>query len=442
MPFRSPHPEIRIPDLSLTQFVLGGDDGRDRPALVDGVTGRALTYGDLRAQVRRLAAGLATRLGKGDVVAIWAPNCLEYAVVFHAVVGQGAILTTINPAYTNHEVAAQLRDATACVLVTTAALAERAREAVAAAAMTIDLITSDAAPGLPSLASIAMDAGPPAATIDPDDIAVLPYSSGTTGLSKGVMLTHRNLVANVAQIEAIEWRDLSTFIAVLPFFHIYGMTAILNLGLRRRFTIVTLTRFDLEQFLSVLQQWPIALAHIVPPIAVALAKHPVVDRFDLRNVKCFFSGAAPFGAELTQALRVRLKVATRQGYGMTETSPAAYYAPPGLERDGTVGLLVANTEARLVSPESGTDAAPGEPGEVWIRGPQVMKGYWNNPEATAATLDADGWLRTGDIGTLDADGFLTVVDRLKELTRSRGSRWRPRSSSRSCSSTRRLPTPP
>jgi acyl-CoA synthetase (AMP-forming)/AMP-acid ligase II len=194
----------------------------------------------------------------------------------------------------------------------------------------------------------------------------------------------------------------------------------MNFGLMRGATIVTLPRFELESFLKVLQDWPIALAHIVPPIAVALAKHPAVDRYDLRNVKCVFSGAAPLGPELTQALRERLNVTTRQGYGMTETSPVAYYTPPAAERDGKVGVLVPNTECRIVDPETGRDVGPDEAGEVWIRGPQVMKGYLNNPEATAITLDGDGWLRTGDIGTVDTDGFLTVVDRLKELIKVKG----------------------
>jgi acyl-CoA synthetase (AMP-forming)/AMP-acid ligase II len=185
-------------------------------------------------------------------------------------------------------------------------------------------------------------------------------------------------------------------------------------------TIVTLPRFELESFLTVLQDWRIALAHIVPPIAVALAKHPVVERYDLRHVTCVFSGAAPLGPELTQALRDRLNVATRQGYGMTETSPVAYYTPPGGERDGKVGVLAPNTECRIVDPETAHDLGADSLGEVWIRGPQVMKGYLNNAEATAATIDRDGWLRTGDIGTVDSEGFLTVVDRLKELIKVKG----------------------
>jgi acyl-CoA synthetase (AMP-forming)/AMP-acid ligase II len=173
------------------------------------------------------------------------------------------------------------------------------------------------------------------------------------------------------------------------------MTVIMNLGLLRRATVVTLPRFELEAFLKVLQDWPIPLAHIVPPIAVALAKHPAVDRYDLSGVKCLFSGAAPLGAELTAAIRTRLGITTRQGYGMTETSPAAFYTPPGAERDGKAGVLVPGTECRIVCTETGRVLECDQPGEVMVRGPQVMKGHWNNPAATASTLDPDGWLHTG-----------------------------------------------
>jgi acyl-CoA synthetase (AMP-forming)/AMP-acid ligase II len=422
MLFRSRYPDADIPSVGLTEFVLGDSDRHDcRPALVDGVTGHSLSFGDVRTQVRRVAAGLSVRIRKPDVVAIWAPNVPEYAVVFHAVISLGAVLTTINPAYTSEEVAFQLRDSNAVLLITTAALATRALEAVDASGTAIAMITIDEAPGLTSLASLAIDADPPQVAIDPAvDTAVLPYSSGTTGVAKGVMLTHRNLVANLQQVNAIEVSDLPALVGALPFFHIYGMTVIMNLGLLRRATVVTLPRFDFEAFLKVLQDWAIPLAHIVPPIAVALAKHPAVDRYDLRGVKWLFSGAAPLGAELTAAIRTRLGITVRQGYGLTETSPVAYYTPPGAERDGKAGVLVPGTECQIVCTETGRALERDQPGEVLIRGPQVMKGYSNNPAATAATIDADGWLHTGDIGIVDGEGYLTIVDRLKELIKVKG----------------------
>jgi acyl-CoA synthetase (AMP-forming)/AMP-acid ligase II len=424
LPFRSPFPDVTIPDVPLTDFVLAGIDAhRDRPALADAVSGHAITYGDLAEGIRRLGAGLSRRgIRKGDVVAIYSPNLPEYAVVFHAVARMGAVLTTVNPTYTAEELTFQLVDAGARLLVTTGALLPRAREGVAATGRPIAIVTIDRVDGVDSLDDVAIDADPPPVTIDPaNDVVVLPYSSGTTGLPKGVMLTHRNLLANLVQIQNIENSEMRALVGVLPFFHIYGMVVVMNLGLLRGATCVTLSRFDLEVFLRVLQDWPIALAHIVPPIAVALAKHPVVDHYDLSGVRWLFSGAAPLGPQLTDAVQTRLPgVRVRQGYGMTEASPATHYTVPGADRPGKIGPLMPSTEGRIVDPETGQDLGVGQAGEVWVRGPQVMKGYLNNPEATARTVDADGWLHTGDIGIVDEDGYLEIVDRLKELIKVKG----------------------
>jgi len=404
--------------------VLGAGRGLSKNiALVDGVTGRAVTYEELREQVRRVASGLARRgIRKGDVVALCSPNCPEFAIAFHAVARLGAILTPANPANTPRELAHQIADAGARMLITASSLLDKARAAINEVGTEIELITTDDTGGFPSLASIAHHSDPPTVSIDPAaDVVVLPYSSGTTGLPKGVMLTHRNLVANLAQIEAVERADLRALIGVLPFFHIYGLVVILNFGLRLGATIVTLPRFDLELFLKALQDWRVDLAHIVPPVAVALAKHPAVDQYDLRHLRALFSGAAPLGPELTDAIQRRLKVTVHQGYGMTEASPVTHYSDcRSTPLPGTVGRLAPSTEGRIVALDSGTDTVPGEPGEVWVRGPQVMKGYLNNAEATARTLDQDGWLHTGDIGTVDPEGYLTIVDRLKELIKVKG----------------------
>lgn len=423
MPFRSPFPDVVVPDTPLTDFVLAGAAAYpERPALVDGVTGHAITYAGLVEGSRRLAAGLARRgIRKGDVVAVYAPNLPEYAVVFHGVARMGAALTTVNPTYTPEEVSFQLKDAGARLLFTTEALLGRAREGATASGLPIEIATLDRADGVPSLQDVSIDTDPPVVAIDPvTDVVVLPYSSGTTGLPKGVMLTHHNLLANLVQIDRHEAAELRAIVGVLPFFHIYGMVVVMNLGLLRGSTCVTLQKFDLEAFLRILQDWPIDLAHIVPPIAVALAKHPVVEKYDLSGVRWLFSGAAPFGPQLTEAVQARLGVRVRQGYGMTEASPATHYTVAGADRPGKVGPLMASTEGRIVDPETGRDLGVGEAGEVWVRGPQVMKGYLNNPEATAKTVDADGWLHTGDIGVVDEDGYLEIVDRLKELIKVKG----------------------
>ena len=235
------------------------------------------------------------------------------------------------------------------------------------------------------------------------------------------MLTHRNLVANVAQtLGAADMREDETIVAVLPFFHIYGMQVLMNCGLRAGATIVTLPRFDLEQFLSVHQEYGVTRSFVAPPIVVAMAKHPIVDKYDMSKLEQVFSGAAPLSAELALEAGKRLGCEVVQGYGMTELSPVSHLTPAGQFKPGSVGVTAPNTEMRIVDPLTGDDLDVGADGEIWVRGPQVMKGYLNNEQATADTIDDDGWLRTGDIGHVDDDGHVFVVDRLKELIKYKG----------------------
>jgi len=417
-------PAPEIPDVDLASFTLAeADRYGDRPALIDGPTGRVVSFADFKRQVEALAGALAERgIGHGDVVAIFMPNLPEYAVIFHGVLRAGATNTTANPLYTERELTHQLSDSGARMIFTVAPFLETAR-AAAAAAGGIDVVLVGLSEGdVPTLADlIGEGAAPPEVEIDPGtDLAVLPYSSGTTGLPKGVMLTHRNLVANVVQTNTVfEIESEDVLIGVLPFFHIYGQTVIMNLALRNGAPVVTMPRFDLDQFLGLIEEHRVTLAHIVPPIALALAKHPAVDGADLSSLRLVMSGAAPLGAELSDAVAERIGTPTVQGYGMTETSPVTHVSPLAPERikGGSIGLPVAGTECRLVDPESGEDA---DRGELWIRGPQVMKGYLNNEEATRHTIDADGWLHTGDIAEVDEDGYLTIVDRLKELIKYKG----------------------
>jgi 4-coumarate--CoA ligase len=235
------------------------------------------------------------------------------------------------------------------------------------------------------------------------------------------MLTHRNLVANLVQIEsglAVDEDEVA--LAVLPFFHIYGMQVLMNGLLAQGVTIVTLPRFDLEQALGIIQERRVTRFFAVPPIVLALAKHPLVDNYDLSSLRQVFSGAAPLSAELALEAGARINCEVVQGYGMTELSPVSHLTPQGHFKAGTSGVTVPNAECRIVDPVTGEDQPVGGEGELWVRGPMVMKGYLNNPEATAATIDADGWLHTGDVGFIDPDGHLTVVDRVKELIKVKG----------------------
>jgi acyl-CoA synthetase (AMP-forming)/AMP-acid ligase II len=418
MIFRSPFGEVTVPDITLPAFVLEHAVERgDRPALIDGPTGRTLTYAELERETRALAAGLTDRgIGAGDVVALCAPNMPEYALVFHAVASIGAVVTTINPAYTAEEMGFQLRDAAASMVVVAEPFAQRAREAGATDVLVVgdasfdELLAAEPAPPLPDAPR-------------PDDLLVLPYSSGTTGLPKGVMLTHRNVVANLCQIAEVQTlTEGDTVIGVLPFFHIYGMTVIMNQALRVGATVVTLPRFELDTFLTLVERHRVTKAHLVPPIILALAKQPEVEGHDLSSLRWINSGAAPLSAELADACAARLGCTVVQGYGLTETSPVTHAVPVerAANRPGSIGPPIPSTECKVVDLLKGTDLGPGEDGEVWIRGPQVMRGYLGDEEATRNTLDADGWLHTGDIGHADEDGWFYLVDRLKELIKYKG----------------------
>ena len=254
-----------------------------------------------------------------------------------------------------------------------------------------------------------------------EHVVVLPYSSGTTGLPKGVMLTHRNLVANIAQMEyTFVPSGGEVALAVLPFFHIYGMQVLMNMLLAFGVRVVTMPRFDMVRALELVQEQRITRFFAVPPMVLGLAKHPVVDDFDLSSIKQIFSGAAPLGADLAAAAAARVGCEVVQGYGMTELSPVSHCTPEGQFRPGTSGVTISNTEVRIVDPATGADLGVGERGELLVRGPQVMKGYLNNPEATAETLDSEGWLHTGDVAVIDDENHVSIVDRIKELIKYKG----------------------
>jgi acyl-CoA synthetase (AMP-forming)/AMP-acid ligase II len=417
--------ELGIPDVDVTSFVLelAGERG-DKPALIDGPSGRAVSYAELGERIAAMRGGLLARgFGRGDALAIYLPNLPEYAVAFHAAASAGGRATTANPLYTAGELGHQLHDSGARFLVTAPPLLETALAAAEDAGVEEVFVVGEDERATPLAELLAADPVPVAAIDPADDLAVLPYSSGTTGLPKGVMLSHRNLVANLIQAgEVLGVNGEDTLVGCLPFFHIYGMTVIMNLGLRNGATIVTMPRFDLAQFLELIERHGVTVGFVVPPIALALARHPAIDAADLSSLRFLMCGAAPLGPELTEAVEARLGCLVVQGYGMTETSPVTHTIPidPERNRAGTVGPPLRGTECRLVDPESGEDVAAGERGELWIRGPQVMRGYLNNEEATAATIDADGWLHTGDVGVMDEAGYYSIVDRLKELIKYKG----------------------
>jgi acyl-CoA synthetase (AMP-forming)/AMP-acid ligase II len=409
---RSPYPDVDIPDVSLTEYVVGEAAGRgDKPALVYGATGTVTTYAELADQIARTAAGLAAEgIGPGDAVGLLGPNTPAWAVAFHAVVSVGALVTPINPLLGPAEVATQLATAGAGAVIVADALRSGVVEAGDVRVLALE--------SLPSGSGDARATG-----VDPArDLAVLPFSSGTTGLSKGVMLTHRNLVANMEQIRAIHRiGEDDVLVGLLPFFHIYGQTVVVNLGLSQGATIVTMPRFEMGAFLDLLEHHHVTRAHVAPPVVLGLAKAPGVEGRELA-LRVVISGAAPLDADTANRASERLGAPVRQGYGMTEASPVTHFSAdeelPALD-PGAIGRLVGGTEGRLVDPASGEDTDGGD-GEIWIRGPQVMRGYLGDDDATRASLTEDGWLKTGDIARVEDGDIWRIVDRVKELIKYKG----------------------
>ena len=409
---RSPWPDPDLPDVSLTAFLLAGAAERaGHPAVVDAVSGRSLTYGELAHQVERVAAGFAAQhLRKGDVVAILAPNSPEWLVACHGAIAAGGVVSGLNPLWSADEVAAQIHDSAARFLVTIGPLAATARAAAEQAGVGTRLVLLDARePDTLALADLVACPDPaPDVAVDPaTDLALLPYSSGTTGLAKGVMLTHRACIANVVQtVAALQIGPDDRTLAVAPFSHAVGWGVVANCALRNGATVVTLPRFEPHAFLGAIQDHRITQTVVVPPVVLALARHPAVADYDLSSLNWLACGAAPMGADLQRECMARLGIPVVQGFGMTEV--VATIAADRVDTPvtaGSCGHLLPGVQARIDQ----------ESGELWIRSPALMTGYLGRPDATAATVDADGWLHTGDVAHFDENGALFVVDRIKEL---------------------------
>jgi acyl-CoA synthetase (AMP-forming)/AMP-acid ligase II len=433
MSFASPYPHVEIPTTSLYDYLFGdlAAEDADRVALLDAKSGLQTTFGEMLAAIDAFAGALAARgIGVGDVVGLLAPNSPAFAIAFHGVLRAGATATTVNALFTAKDIAKQLTDSKAKLLLTVTALLAQSKEAVAAAGLADEALVVLDGGGLGDAVSAAPDV-----TFDPaTHIAALPYSSGTTADPKGVMLTHRNLAANVAQIRPVQgMTHHDRILAVLPFFHIYGMTVLLNAALHARARLVIMGSFDLEEFLGNIAKHRCTFAFIAPPVAVALAKHPLVERYDLSSLRGIMSGAAPLDEELGRAVTERLGCALVQGYGMSELSPVSHVTPfdGGRELVGATaplsscGWTVPNAVSKIVDSETGTEIDPpasglSDTGELWFKGPNVMAGYLNNEKATRETVDDDGFLHTGDVARVDASGCVYIVDRLKELIKYKG----------------------
>eukprot|EP00696_Hemimastix_kukwesjijk_P006962 gnl/Hemi2/18837_TR6241_c0_g1_i1.p1 gnl/Hemi2/18837_TR6241_c0_g1~~gnl/Hemi2/18837_TR6241_c0_g1_i1.p1 ORF type:complete len:549 (-),score=150.89 gnl/Hemi2/18837_TR6241_c0_g1_i1:132-1748(-) len=430
--FRSVHPDRPLPVANLADFVSSNwAKFADREAVVDGPSGQGVKYGLLKHLIRKVACGLDRRgFRKGAVVALFTPNIPQYVPLFLGAASIGVILSPANPVYTEEELVYQLSDSGARAIATIPQLLPNALAAKKrlGAQITDIILLVGSAEGTVSFGDLLKNDGEVApVTINPlEDIACIPYSSGTTGLAKGVLLTHHNITSNIIQtLSVVQPDEYHVVMGILPFYHIYGLVVNVLCSLFYGWKIVTMPKFELEPYLTLIQQHKSTLLYVVPPIMLALANHPIVDKFDLSSVREILSGAAPLGPALQTKVMERLKnVIVRQGYGMTETSPVTFSVPPCAtavrSKAGSVGQAVSHVLTKVVHPETGRLLGVNEDGEIWVKGPNVMKGYLNNPKATAETVDSEGYLHSGDIGHIDADGYLFIVDRMKELIKFKG----------------------
>lgn len=399
-----------------------------KTALLDTSCDRRLTYSQYGELVETLARGyVSAGLAPGEVVAIFLPNSWEFAIAYHAATLAGGIPTLLNPAYREREIRYQLENSGATFLITDAPLLDNVNLAGLPSLRQVFTTRHERA-GCQTFATLLRPSAaklPQPTAGSAQSIAALPYSSGTTGLPKGVMLSHHNLVANVYQIlgpHAAPFVPDDVLLCFLPLYHIYGLTVALTLPIALGATTVLMPRFDVPKLCSLLVQEGVTMMPMVPPAINALCQVAAAGAFPTNHkVRWIKSGAAPLAPELARRLSDLTGITVNQGYGMTEASPVThvgYNAPPEMNRPASIGQPLAFTECRVLDLDD-KEVPIGEQGELVMRGPQFMLGYWKEPQATAAVL-RDGWYYSGDIVRADADGFYYVLDRRKEMIKYKG----------------------
>jgi long-chain acyl-CoA synthetase len=435
---------LEIPEMPLDQVVRrAARTYGTRPALV--FFGRRISFVELDGLVDRFCAGLqGLGVRKGTPVSLHLPNCPQFVIAYYGVLRAGGVVVPHNPLYTEPEIARQLQDSGAEVAVTLTLLYPRVAGAAKQAKVREVVVTGihefmgpvarllyplkarregqwvavRPQPGVRRFSELLRAANPQPVPVDPEDPAAYLYTGGTTGVPKAAVLTHRNLVANLLQ--AASWDPhlrpgQEVALAVLPFFHSYGMTSVLNFSLWMGATLVLIPRFDPKLVLEAVRRHRPTLFHGVPTMYIALLNTPELPRVSFRSVRAGISGAMGLPLEVQRQWEAVTGGRLVEGYGLTEASPVTHCNPLyGTRKPGSIGVPVPDTDARVVDPETGAPLAPGEVGELVVRGPQVMRGYLNRPEETAQVL-RDGWLRTGDMARMDEDGFFYVVDRKKEM---------------------------
>ncbi|XP_013587964.1 PREDICTED: 4-coumarate--CoA ligase 3 [Brassica oleracea var. oleracea] len=441
--FRSKLPDIDIPNhLPLHTYCFQKlSSVSDKPCLIVGSTGKNYTYGETHLICRRVAAGLQKMgIRKGDVIMILLQNSAEFVFSFMGASMIGAVSTTANPFYTSQEIHKQVKSSGAKLIITHSHYVDKLRNLDGETRIGEDLtvITTEENPPpencLPFSTLLLTDdetTSLDVVDVGGDDAAALPFSSGTTGLPKGVVLTHKSLITSVAQQVDGDNPNLylkpnDVVLCVLPLFHIYSLNSVLLNSIRSGATVLLMHKFEIGALLDLIQRHKVTVAALVPPLVIALAKNPTVNSHDLSSVRLVLSGAAPLGKDLEDSLGRRLPQAVLgQGYGMTEAGPVlsmslGFAKEPTPSKSGSCGTVVRNAELKVVHLETRLSLGYNQPGEICIRGQQIMKEYLNDPEATSATIDEEGWLHTGDIGYVDEADEIFIVDRLKEVIKFKG----------------------
>lgn len=450
---------LSIPNLTIPDFL--EQTAQRYPKQVATVfMGARITYRALQRKVRRLAGALH-QLGirKGDRVAVILPNCPQMVISYYAILSLGGVTVLTNPLYVERELEHQWGDAGVKLVVTLDLLFPKV-EAVCAKLGISPIVVTGIQDYLPAAKKLLLplelrrqgkwvsvnyndhvfpfrslaerrQPKPPEVSLTLDDLACLQYTGGTTGLPKGAMLTHRNLVASVTQIRLFllqgHQETTDKGIAILPLFHVYGMNAVMNLGVCIAATVVLLPRFEIKSLIDAIKTEKPTFFLGVPALYSAVLNYEGVDKVDLTSIKVCFSAAAPLPVEIIRQFEDRTGARIAEAYGMTEASSVTHVNPRfGQRKFGSVGVPIVGTDAKIVDVNDGqTELGPDQPGELWVKGPQVMQGYWNHPEETAEAL-TDGWLHTGDIAIMDEEGYFTIVDRKKDLIISSGYNIYPR----------------